>query len=73
MKSRFFTCVDIGKSTALQWKALYPRIYVQHKLDLMGEKKNNTKLGGWVGPGIDQRVIENMQNAWHKILKGNTE
>lgn len=35
----------------------------------MGEKKKNTKLGGWVGPGIDQRVIEICKTHGTKFSK----
>lgn len=44
----FFMSFALGKSITLLWKATHPKIYGQHKLDLMMGKGvgKDTKLGG---------------------------
>jgi hypothetical protein len=43
--SIIFLKVSTNKSTRLQWKAVHPRIFGQHKLALMGKDKD-TKWRG---------------------------
>lgn len=48
----FFKMVS-GVMTTLQWKAIYPRICGQHKLDLIGilKRKKGCYEVGWVEKG----------------------
>lgn len=71
----------MGKSTTFQWKATHPRIYEQHKLDMivtMISKQTNKQQQRhnveWVGKkgwtlSILGRENENDQNMLYKILK----
>lgn len=47
-QSCFFKTVDLDELITLQRKSTHPRIYGQHKLDLMGlkERERRYKVGG---------------------------